>query len=271
LLPRRFRNPIYLSMAFALFALSALPAQEPMNNEGVIKLVKSGLTEDLILNVIQQQPGSYTFGADDLVALKGASVSEKIINAMLAKGRGDAPAGGPAGAPTGGAAGSAKAASGSGQRAAAPGPGLYYKKGAEYFELLTEDVEWKTSGAMKYIVSAGIVKKNLNGTVTGASSRNFLTNPMEIVLSPGGGVTVNSYLLLPMKPNKGLREFAVGPRQKSGVARGAIPFGVEKVGENQFRMVLQTPLAPGEYGILAALPSDSSTETSKMHTFRILN
>jgi hypothetical protein len=261
-LPRRFLNLLFLSLACALLA------QEPMNNDGIIKLVKSGMTEDLIVNVIQQQPGSYTFGANDLVTLKEASVSEKIISAMLAKGKGDASAGTPGG--PAGPAGPGKAAPNSGTRSSISGPGLYYKKGTEYFELLTEDVEWKTSGGMKNIVSAGIVKKNLNGTVAGASSRNFLTNPMEIVLSPGGGVTVNSYILLPMRPNKGLREFAVGPVNKSGVAKGAIPFGVERVGENQFRMVLQTPLAPGEYGILAALPSDSSTGSSKMHTFRIL-
>jgi hypothetical protein len=259
-MPRQFWKLLFFALAFVLFA------QEPMNNDGVIKLVKSGLTEDLIINVIQQQPGSYTFGASDLVMLKEASVSEKIISAMLAKGKGDAPAGTPAG--PGGPA--ARAAANSGSRSSIPGPGLYYKKGAEYFELLAEEVEWKTSGAMKHIVSAGIVKKDLNGTVTGPSSRNFLSNPMEIVLSPGGGVTVNSYILLPMRPNKGLREFAVGPVNKSGVAKGAIPFGMEKVGEKQFRMVLQTPLAPGEYGILEALPADSSTESSKMYTFRIL-
>ena len=73
-----------------------------------------------------------------------------------------------------------------------------------------------------------------------------------------------------MKPNKGLREFNVGPvNQKSGVAKGAIPFGVEKVGDNQFRMVLSTPLEPGEYGILAATPGESSTGSSKMYTFRL--
>jgi hypothetical protein len=264
---RGFQCRIYpAAMAFLLVAFFAASAQEAMNNEGIIKLVKSGMTEDLIINVIQQQPGSYTFGASDLVTLKEASVSEKIISAMLAKGRGDAPAAGPT-SPVPPARGAANA----GPRLSISSPGLFYKKGAEYFELLTEDVEWRTSGAMKNIVSAGIVKKNLNGTVSGASSRNFLANPMEIILSPGGGVTVNSYILLPMKPNKGLREFAVGPVNKAGVARGAIPFGVERVGENQFRMVLQTPLAPGEYGVLAALPSDSSTESSKMHTFRILN
>lgn len=239
-------------------------AQEPMTNDGVIKLVKSGLTEDLIINVIQQQPGTYAFGANDLIALKEANVSEKIISAMLAKGKGDTGTGTAT-------AVSGRAGSNPIPRSTISGPGIYYKKGNEYFELLTEDVEWKTSGGIKNIVSAGIVKKDLNGALTGPSSRNFLTNPMEIVLSPGGGATVNSYILLPMKPGKGVREFSVGPvNQKSGVAKGAIPFGVERVGENQFRIVLQTPLAPGEYGILAALPSDSSTSTSKMHTFRIL-
>jgi hypothetical protein len=74
-----------------------------------------------------------------------------------------------------------------------------------------------------------------------------------------------------MKPKNGVREFNVGPvNRKSGVAKGALPFGVEKVGENLFRLVLQTPLAPGEYGILAATPPESSTGSSKMYTFRIL-
>jgi len=257
MLPSRFKSLILLSMTCALFA------QAPMDNEGVVKLVKSGMTEDMIVSVIQQQPGAYALGADDLVALKAAGVSEKIIGAMLAKSKGEAAPSAPVGSTAGVAA--------PGQRATISGPGLYYKKGNEYFELLTEDVEWKTSGAMKNIVSAGIVKKDLKGAVTGPSSRNFLTNPMEIILSPPSGITVNSYILLPMKPNDGMREFNVGRvNQKSGVAKGALPFGVEKVGENLFRMVLQTPLAPGEYGILTATPSDSSAGTTKMHTFRIL-
>ena len=257
MLPSRFASLILLSIACVLFA------QAPIDNEGVVKLVKSGMTEDMIISVIQQQPGSYVLGADDFVALKAAGVSEKIIGAMLAKSKGEAAPSAPVGSAVGVAA--------PGQRATISGPGLYYKKGNEYFELLTEDVEWKTSGAMKNIVSAGIVKKDLRGAVTGPSSRNFLTNPMEIILSPPSGVTINSYILLPMKPNNGMREFNVGRvNRKSGVAKGALPFGVEKVGENMFRMVLQTPLAPGEYGILTATPSDSSTGSTKMHTFRIL-
>jgi hypothetical protein len=231
--------------------------QEMLNNEGVVKLVKSGMSEELIVNVIRQQAGSYSMSAEQLVALKEAGVSERLIQAMLEKGRPEA--------------GSAKTAGQPGGLATIPGPGLFYKKDGEFFELLSEQVEWKTTGAIKNIASAGIVKKDLRGSVAGPSSRNFLRNPMEIVLAPPTGRTVNSYVLLPMRSKSGEREFNVGPvNKKSGVAKGAIPFGVEKVGENQFRIVLTTPLAPGEYGILGVIPDDPDGTSSKMYTFRIL-
>lgn len=254
---------VLLRVMFVLGSFCCLMAQEPLNNDGVIKLVKSGMTEELIINVIQKQPGIYSLGATDLVLLKESSVSEKIIAAMLSKAAGQPAPGVASGASVSGA--------GLTTRTSVTQPGLYYKKGDAYYELLGEEVEWRTRGAMKNIVSAGIVKKNMTGRIVGPSSRNFLTNPLEILLSPPEGITVNSYILLPMTPKDGQRQFNVGPvNQKSGVARGAIPFGVEKVGANVFRIVLQTPLSPGEYGILTATPVESAVEPTKMNTFRIL-
>jgi hypothetical protein len=247
----------------AAFVCAAF-GQEMLDNEGVVKLVKAGMSEELIANIIRQQAGSYSMGAEQLVALKEAGVSERLIQAMLEKGRPEA----------GAAAGKAGAVATAGQpggQATIAGPGLFYKKDGEFFELLSEQVEWKTTGALKNIASAGIVKKDLRGSVAGPSSRNFLRNPMEIVLAPPPGRTVNSYVLLPMRSKSGEREFNVGPvNKKSGVAKGAIPFGVEKVGENQFRLVLTTPLGPGEYGILGVIPDDPDGTSSKMYTFRIL-
>lgn len=232
-------------------------AQEAMSNEGVIKLVQSGMSEELIVNVIKQQPGTYVLGATELVALKEAGVSEKLIAAMLDKGR----------TPT--AAETAAAAVQ--KKGSIPGPGLFYKKDGEYFELISEQVEWETGGALKNIVSAGIVKKDLKGSVSGPSSRNFLRNPMDLVIAPPTGRSINSYVLVQMKTDKGVRKFNVGPvNSKNGVAKGAIPFGVEKVGEEQFRIVLPTALGPGEYGILAVIPEDAEGTSSKMFTFRIL-
>jgi hypothetical protein len=243
-------------------------AQEGMTNEGVIKLVQSGLSESLVESIIRQQPGTYSLGAMDLVTLKEAGVSERLIAAMLDKGRSGAkPA---SGAAASGAA-STPAASTPGGSPAITGKGLFYKKDNEYFELISEQVEWNTSGALKNIVSAGIVKKDLKGSVAGPSSRNFLRNPIEIVIAPPAGRNINSYVLVQMKPDDGVRKFNVGPVNKSsGVAKGAIPFGVEKVGEEQYRIVLPTALGPGEYGILGVIPEDAEGTSSKMYTFRIL-
>ena len=251
---------LFFSVTLALFC------QEVINNEGIVKLVKSGLSEELILNVIRQRPGNYTVGANELVMLKDSGVSEKLIAAMLDKAK---PEGAPdAAAPKPNPAAAANAAP---KSATVTGPGISYKKNNEYFELITEEVDWQTKGAMKSMATAGIIKKDLNGQIAGPSSRNFLSNPMEIIIAPPRGVTINSYILLPLKSEDGVRNFNVGPmNKKSGLAKGAIAFGVEKVGENTFRVVLPTQLGPGEYGILASTPNDAASTTHKMYTFRIL-
>ena len=77
MLPSRVNRLVLLSMAGVLLA------QAPIDNEGVMKLVKSGMTEDMVISVIQKQPGSYVLGADDFVTLKAAGVSEKILAAYF--------------------------------------------------------------------------------------------------------------------------------------------------------------------------------------------
>ena len=260
------RHPLLSIFCSLLFVVAFAIGQETLNNEGIINLVKSGMSEDLIMNVIGKQPATFAVGASDLVSLKNAGVSERIINAMVNKASGAA-VGGLSSPSTGSAAGPSM-----GGRATVSEPGIYYKKNNEYLELLAEDVDWKTGGAMKSIASAGIIKKDLKGTITGPSSRNFLQNPLEIVISPPTGLNINDYILLPMTPLKGVRQFEVGPvNQKSGVAKGAIPFGVEKVGPNAFRLVFQTAPGPGEYGILTAKSVGGvGGSISRMFTFRLL-
>jgi hypothetical protein len=80
--------------ALLLVSLAAL-AQETLTNESVVKMVKSGLGESLIVTMVQTQPGKYSLAADDLVKLKEAGVSEKVMTAMLAKASGGAPSGNP--------------------------------------------------------------------------------------------------------------------------------------------------------------------------------
>lgn len=58
-------------------------ASKPLTNEAIVGLVSAGVGEDIIVSMVSTQPGRYSLGADDVVALKKARVSDKIITAML--------------------------------------------------------------------------------------------------------------------------------------------------------------------------------------------
>ena len=47
-----------------------------------MRLVKAGLSEDIIVGSINQQQGKYSLTVDDLIALKKTGVSDRIISAM---------------------------------------------------------------------------------------------------------------------------------------------------------------------------------------------
>lgn len=67
-------------------------AQQAMNNDVVIRMVKAGLAEDVIVTTINSSPGAYDATANGLIALKQAGVSDKVIAAIVAKNTAAAPA-----------------------------------------------------------------------------------------------------------------------------------------------------------------------------------
>ena len=72
--------------ALALLAISSLIfAQQEMNNDAVIKLLKAGLSDDLIVTTIDASPGKYDTSADALTALRSAGADSKVISAVLMK------------------------------------------------------------------------------------------------------------------------------------------------------------------------------------------
>lgn len=70
----------------ALLAFApALVGQPAMTNEDLTKLAKAGLSEDFILNLVQQQPSALATDSGRLVELKNSGVSERIILAAARK------------------------------------------------------------------------------------------------------------------------------------------------------------------------------------------
>lgn len=103
----------FLALLAVLALCPVLFAQQSLNNDGVIKLIKAGLSDDLIITTIKASPGTYDISANGIIGLKNGGASEKVIAAVLTKSKEpqtpttqvppppstEAPAGPPTGAP----------------------------------------------------------------------------------------------------------------------------------------------------------------------------
>jgi hypothetical protein len=238
-------------------------AQAALTNESIIKMAKAGLSEEILLSTIRTQPGNFTTGTDDLIALKGAGVSDKVIAAMVEKmAGGGAPAAKPAAAP------------------AAAGPvnevGVYFKKGDAWADLPPEVVNFKTGGVLKSIGTAGIVKGDVNGHINGEHSSTQVKTPVNLLVYTPEGVAITEYQLLRLRDQKESREFRTvtgGVMHVSGGAtRDLLPFENKKTAPRTYEILLPN-LGPGEYGLLPPAGSDptaSSGRIGKIYSFRII-
>ncbi len=258
-------------------ALAAIGfAQTALTNDAIIKMVKAGLGEDIVVSTIKSQPARYTTGPDDLIALKGAGVSDKIIGAMMEKmtSGGAAPAApaAPAAAPS---APSAPLAA-----STALGPinevGVYFKKGDIWADLPPEVANFKTGGVLKTIGTAGIMKGDVNGHVNGAHSNTQLKTPVELLVYTPEGVAITEYQLLRLRESKDWREFRTvtgGVMHVSGGAtRDLVPFESKKIAARTYQVMLPN-IGAGDYGILPPASGDSTSSSGrigKVYSFRII-
>jgi hypothetical protein len=61
---------------------------EVLTNDSIVKLVKAGMSEEIIVNMVKAQPTRFDVSVDGLLTLKSNSVSDKIINEMVLRGQG---------------------------------------------------------------------------------------------------------------------------------------------------------------------------------------
>src|ERR1017187_8924025 len=79
------RRTVITVLGLLLLFCACSLAQTPLTNETIIKMVKAGLSQDIVLPMVQSQPGNYRIDPDDLIALKGAGVPDKVIAAIVAR------------------------------------------------------------------------------------------------------------------------------------------------------------------------------------------
>jgi len=245
--------------------------QTMMNNEAVLKMVKAGLSDDLVVSSIKSQPGAFTTTPDDLIALKSAGASDKIIAAIIEKGAAGSAAGAPTTTPL-----AQKAAAAAAVASPVNEVGVYFKKGETWTDLPPEVVNFKTGGVLKSIGTAGIVKGDINGHVNGNHGKTQLKSPIELLVYTPEGTAITEYQLLRLREQKDSREFRTvtgGLMHVSGGAtRDLIPFESKKIAPRTYEIVLPN-LGGGDFGLLPPAGGDSTSSSGrigKIYSFRLL-
>jgi hypothetical protein len=239
-----------------LLVSSVAFAQATLNNDSVLKMVKGGLGDDLIVSMIQNQPGHYDLTPDSLIALKHDGVSDKVLAAMTAKNNAT-PAPPPA--------------------VADPYQdldiGVYHKVKDVWTEVPSEPVNWKTGGVLKSIATNGIVKGDVNGRLQGHESQTKINTPFEFLIKTPDGVEATDFQLVHLHVKSDAREFRTMTggviHSSGGSARDAVPFKETKVGKRAYTITMPDNMAPGEYAFLAPglTGSSASGSTGKAYTF----
>ena len=270
---------LVLSMAFAgpqTPASKRATGAGGMSVEDVIKLVKAGLSEEIIAQQIKKGRRTFDLSTDQLIELKQASVSDRIIQIMMDPSRADAVASsGPPEAPSIPAAPEPSRPAGAPSAPKLEGPlpaevGVYARKSGQWIEVSPEIVYWKTSGVAKSVATLGIVKGNVNGHVIGPRSPNVHALPIEFLIVALEGVAITEYQLVRLHLSKETREFRTVTggvfHSQSGAARDLLAFEGTKTAPHVFRVIFSSSQGPGEYGFL---PPGSTGASGKIYSFHV--
>ena len=236
----------------------AAPAARVLTNDSIVRMVKSGLGDDLILQTIQAQPGRYTLDADSMVALKDAGVSDRIIAAMGSRGRRQIT---------------------NEHAAAVVVPevneiGAYYKdRSGNWIPIEPEIVHIKSGGWIKSTVTNGIIKQDRNGHINGRESALQLKVPIQILLYAPEGVAASEYNLLKFRLNSNSREFRTLTggvfHSTGGAERDEVPFKAERTAARTYQFTIEDEVGGGEFGILPP-GTGNITNGGKIYTFAIV-
>ncbi|HXB66655.1 MAG TPA: hypothetical protein VNY05_00310 [Candidatus Acidoferrales bacterium] len=249
-----------LSGTLAVFALAIGLAQTALTNDAVIKMAKAGLGEEVILSSVNAQPGKYATSTDDLIALKGAGVGDKVIAAMVAK-----------------------EAAGSAPKAELPVVakdgillpdelGIYFLKDKKYIPVRPEILNLRTARAAAAF-TYGIKAAKVNGWVQGRHSPTHVGPSAEFVLKLPEGTDPAEYICVRFNVKRDRREVELARGRINisiSTVRAAVPFQSEKLAKQIYQLKFGT-FSAGEYGLLppGANVSSNAASAGKIYAFLV--
>jgi hypothetical protein len=283
---------------FAVVLLAICPlvfAQQVPNNDSIIKMVKNGLSDDMIINYINTQPGNYDTSPDGVIALHTAGASDKVVMAIMAKAASAPPPAPPAPAPPPApeapaptppppAVAPAPAAPAPPAPPVAPAPpaqpvadasalpdgitdvGAYYQnKSGAWTAIPPENVNARIEGfEANPLHPKNIGAKSTNGHISGGRAQTVVILPAVVAVYVPEGRTIADYRLIRLqtKSNERERIFPISSgtvtTENDELDKNAVGFSSEKISPRVYQIMLSAHLGKGEYGILPPKPRDAS-------------
>jgi hypothetical protein len=219
-------------------------------NQDVISLVKSGLSEDVIIAKIRTATAasadsvSFDTSVDGLKTLKEANVPDSVVKVMI----------NPAPAPTTVIAASNPVT----LDPSLPPPeiGVYWKDGPNFVLLQGQTVSnSKVGGKAGSFFTYGMRNQHWDATLDGPASKNVIKDrrPTFYLYVPDGS-DASDYVLIVLNKKSDHREFQIGSfggvsGGKSGVKKDKeVAVKAEHMGIRVYKITLAEDLKPGEYG-----------------------
>jgi hypothetical protein len=237
-------------------------AQQPLTNDSIQKMAKAGLGDDVIVSMIQSQPGNYDLNPDTLVALKKDGLSDKVLAAMATKNAAAPPA--------------EKAADKAKDEYEDFDIGVYHRVKDVWTLIATEPVNWKSGGVLKSFASQGIVKGDVNGRLQGPTSATKMNTPLEFLIKTPDGIEATEFQLVRLHTKSDAREFRTVTggvfHSSGGSSRDAVPFQQTRIAKRTYKISIPDTAPPGEYAFLAPglTGSSASGSTGKAYTFHLV-
>jgi hypothetical protein len=260
-----------------------LPRVHLIGNDDIVRMAKAGLGDDVLVQTIQMQPGHYDTAPDNLIALKSAGLSDKVIAAMVAHGA--SPAIHDPERATLRSRDDSEPVRAAPRRADLPQGvdeiGVYFKvsrgpQAGQWQPLRTERVVFRSGGAVKSALTQGILAKDMYGHIEGGKSPQVLPNGFELLIYTPPGTDGNEYDLLRLRDHKTYREFrTLGGgilHSTSGPGPDEVDFSPKKIGPELYTFTVPDDIEKGEYGILPPGSANQRgfADTGKIFTFSII-
>jgi len=269
----------YLGLVLAVICSADASAQEPLSNDSVIKMVKAGLSEAVVVSMVKTQPAQYTLTPDQLISLKAAGVPDAVVAAMVERSAGSGP-----GTLGGSKASGATPIAGTVVTGNPDDPmtshdsGIYLyakNRNGEYKLTVLEQAAYqgsKTGGFLTSGLTYGIKKAKMKAVIPGqhASIRTSEAEPVFYFyfedkaagLGKGGFGTgsvsnPNQFALIKLDITKSSRETIIGEFGAFGSSTGTheksmVTFKSEKLRSGLYKVVPNGPMTAGEYCFLVS-------------------